>query len=199
MSEWVCVYARYVVSGSGAVSSRGAVVLVAAMGDASSPCTALHLTLDDALEDIEQLARQDDASAVVEKATALLKECLDATEGVTDSERDESDQQSDSSRMLGSLSTEEFEQLVRRGDPRQLGKAAAKEIASGAQRIHEPELLMERMRFKEVDPAAFQAYVDSFRYGAWPHGGVGFGLERIVCFLFLFLCGVRCVCVCVCV
>ena len=132
MSEWVCVYARYVVSGSGAVSSRGAVVLVAAMGDASSPCTALHLTLDDALEDIEQLARQDDASAVVEKATALLKECLDATEGVTDSERDESDQQSDSSRMLGSLSTEEFGQLVRRGDPRQLGKAAAKEIASGA-------------------------------------------------------------------
>ena len=54
------------------------------------------------------------------------------------------------------------------------------EIASGAQRVHDPDLLVQRMQELNVDPTPFQAYIDSFRYGAWPHGGAGFGLERIV-------------------
>jgi aspartyl-tRNA synthetase len=56
------------------------------------------------------------------------------------------------------------------------------EICSGAQRIHDPELLQERMRACGVNTALIQDYVNAFRYGAWPHGGFGLGLERIVLF-----------------
>jgi aspartyl-tRNA synthetase len=53
------------------------------------------------------------------------------------------------------------------------------EISSGGQRIHIPELLEERLKAKGLNPKDFKAYVDSFRYGAPPHGGFGLGLERI--------------------
>ncbi|KAF1964677.1 aspartyl-tRNA synthetase [Bimuria novae-zelandiae CBS 107.79] len=60
------------------------------------------------------------------------------------------------------------------------------EICSGAQRIHDAELLAKMMREHDppIDPngAGTKEYVDSFRYGAPPHGGGGFGLERIVQF-----------------
>lgn len=60
------------------------------------------------------------------------------------------------------------------------------EICSGAQRIHDAELLAKMMREHDppIDPNApgTKEYVDSFRYGAPPHGGGGFGLERIVQF-----------------
>ncbi|KAK7189576.1 hypothetical protein DPSP01_001570 [Paraphaeosphaeria sporulosa] len=60
------------------------------------------------------------------------------------------------------------------------------EICSGAQRIHDAELLSKMMREHDppIDPnsAGTKEYVDSFRYGAPPHGGGGFGLERIVQF-----------------
>ncbi|KAL9642128.1 hypothetical protein ABK040_007133 [Willaertia magna] len=54
------------------------------------------------------------------------------------------------------------------------------EIASGAQRIHDPELLQEKAKNKNVDLTPIQPYVDAFKYGAWPHAGCGIGLERIV-------------------
>lgn len=57
------------------------------------------------------------------------------------------------------------------------------EILSGAQRIHNAELLTERMRAKDPplspDTPGNKEYVDSFRYGCLPHGGAGMGLERI--------------------
>jgi len=53
------------------------------------------------------------------------------------------------------------------------------EISSGGQRVHLPELLTKRLKLKGLDPKNFQAYIDSFRYGAPPHGGFGIGLERI--------------------
>lgn len=56
------------------------------------------------------------------------------------------------------------------------------EICSGAQRIHDPALLLERMRACGINVSLIQDYVDAFRYGAWPHGGFGLGLERIVLF-----------------
>lgn len=56
------------------------------------------------------------------------------------------------------------------------------EICSGAQRIHDPKLLEYRMRQCNVDVSLIRDYVNSFRYGAWPHGGFGLGLERIVMF-----------------
>jgi len=56
------------------------------------------------------------------------------------------------------------------------------EITSGAQRIHVPEMLIERAKFFEIPIPTIQDYVDSFKYGAPAHGGAGFGLERIVKF-----------------
>lgn len=64
------------------------------------------------------------------------------------------------------------------------------EISSGAQRIHDPELLLQRGKELGVDMAPLKDYVDSFRLGAWPHGGFGVGLERVV-MLYLGLHNVR--------
>lgn len=54
------------------------------------------------------------------------------------------------------------------------------EILSGAQRVHDPVLLEERIRSKDVDPDTLRSYINAFAYGATPHGGVGIGLERVV-------------------
>jgi aspartyl-tRNA synthetase len=53
------------------------------------------------------------------------------------------------------------------------------EICSGAQRIHIPELLIESLKKKGMDPKAFNFYINSFRSGAPPHAGWSIGLERI--------------------
>ncbi|RLG14341.1 MAG: aspartate--tRNA(Asn) ligase [Candidatus Nanohalarchaeota archaeon] len=53
------------------------------------------------------------------------------------------------------------------------------ELASGAQRIHIPELLEKKLREKEMDVDNFKSYIDAFRYGAAPHSGWSIGLERI--------------------
>lgn len=54
------------------------------------------------------------------------------------------------------------------------------EIISGAQRVHDPELLAAKATLKEIDISTIKDYIDSFRYGALPHGGCGIGLERVV-------------------
>jgi aspartyl-tRNA synthetase len=59
------------------------------------------------------------------------------------------------------------------------------EICSGGQRIHLPELLIERLKAKGLNPKNFKSYIDSFRYGAPPHAGWSIGLERMT----LILCG----------
>jgi len=64
------------------------------------------------------------------------------------------------------------------------------EILSGAQRIHEPELLVERANAHEIPVDSIKSYIDAFRHGALPHGGGGIGLERVV-MLFLGLTNVR--------
>jgi len=64
------------------------------------------------------------------------------------------------------------------------------EIMSGAQRIHDPELLTQRALKKGVRPETIKDYVDSFKYGASPHGGGGVGLERM-CMLYLGLKNIR--------
>jgi aspartyl/asparaginyl-tRNA synthetase len=64
------------------------------------------------------------------------------------------------------------------------------EIVSGAQRIHDPALLLEVAKSKGVDLAPVQPYVDAFKYGAFPHGGGGVGLERVV-MLFCGLSNIR--------
>lgn len=64
------------------------------------------------------------------------------------------------------------------------------EILSGAQRIHDPALLVEKMKEKGIDPASMTPYVDAFRMGCPPHGGGGIGLERVL-MLFLKLNNIR--------
>ncbi|KAL5708415.1 aspartate--tRNA ligase [Ranunculus cassubicifolius] len=54
------------------------------------------------------------------------------------------------------------------------------EIISGAQRVHDPELLEKRAKERGIDVKTISTYIDSFRYGAPPHGGFGAGLERVV-------------------
>lgn len=66
------------------------------------------------------------------------------------------------------------------------------EILSGAQRIHDPELLRERMNFHGVDPdgPGTVDYVNAFTYGCPPHAGGGIGMERVLMF-FLDLKNIR--------
>ncbi|KAL1130697.1 hypothetical protein AAG570_011938, partial [Ranatra chinensis] len=64
------------------------------------------------------------------------------------------------------------------------------EILSGAQRIHDPELLTARAKHHSIDLEKIKAYIDSFRYGCPPHAGGGIGLERVV-MLYLGLDNIR--------
>jgi len=64
------------------------------------------------------------------------------------------------------------------------------EITSGAQRIHDPQMLLDKAKDMGVDLKPIQPYVDSFKYGAFPHAGAGIGLERVV-MLFLKLNNIR--------
>ena len=64
------------------------------------------------------------------------------------------------------------------------------EIVSGAQRIHDVDLLLERAKAWGVPVASIQNYVDAFKHGALPHAGGGIGLERVV-MLYLGLKNVR--------
>ncbi|KAH6790957.1 Class II aminoacyl-tRNA and biotin synthetases superfamily protein [Perilla frutescens var. frutescens] len=64
------------------------------------------------------------------------------------------------------------------------------EIISGAQRVHVPELLTERAQACGIEVKTISTYIDSFRYGAPPHGGFGVGLERVV-MLFCALNNIR--------
>jgi len=64
------------------------------------------------------------------------------------------------------------------------------EITSGAQRIHDTELLKKRAQECGIPLSNLTAYLESFKYGAWPHGGAGIGLERVV-MLFLGLDNIR--------
>ena len=53
------------------------------------------------------------------------------------------------------------------------------EITTGGQRIHLYDLLVERFKAKGFDPDAFSFYLDPFKFGAPPHGGLGLGVERL--------------------
>jgi aspartyl-tRNA synthetase len=64
------------------------------------------------------------------------------------------------------------------------------EIISGAQRIHDVDLLTKRALECGIEVPTIQAYLDAFKFGALPHGGCGVGLERVV-MLFLGLGNIR--------
>ncbi len=52
------------------------------------------------------------------------------------------------------------------------------ELASGGQRIHERDLLEERLRAKGLDPAGFRDHLKFYEWGMPPHSGWGFGADR---------------------
>lgn len=54
------------------------------------------------------------------------------------------------------------------------------EIATGAQREHRVDVLVEQAREKGLVPEELNFYLDFFRYGVPPHGGFGMGLGRIL-------------------
>ena len=54
------------------------------------------------------------------------------------------------------------------------------EIASGGQREHRYDRLVERMQKKGLDPVSFDFYLAAFAYGMPPHGGWGLGVERLI-------------------
>ncbi|CAF0881136.1 unnamed protein product [Rotaria sordida] len=64
------------------------------------------------------------------------------------------------------------------------------EILSGAQRIHDSQLLLERVKHHKINIDQIKSYIDAFRYGCPPHGGGGIGLERVL-MLYLGLGNVR--------
>merc|ERR1711879_348167 len=58
------------------------------------------------------------------------------------------------------------------------------EICSGAQRLHDAEMLRSSIDDHGLDPTPLEPYVQSFEHGASPHAGAGIGLERVV-YLYL--------------
>ena len=54
------------------------------------------------------------------------------------------------------------------------------EVSSGAQRIHNYEILVSRMKELKLNPDNFKYYLDSFKYGMPPHGGFGLGIDRMM-------------------
>lgn len=54
------------------------------------------------------------------------------------------------------------------------------ELSSGAQRIHQHDLLTEQIREKGLSPDSFEFYLKPFKYGMPPHAGWGLGMERLI-------------------
>jgi nondiscriminating aspartyl-tRNA synthetase len=54
------------------------------------------------------------------------------------------------------------------------------EIASGSLRIHQYEELIESCKRKNINIESLNQYMDNFRYGSKPHGGLGLGIDRLV-------------------
>lgn len=54
------------------------------------------------------------------------------------------------------------------------------ELVTGGQRLHRPSDYDAAIRARGEDPAAYAAYLQSFRHGMPPHGGFAIGLERWV-------------------
>ena len=53
------------------------------------------------------------------------------------------------------------------------------EITTGGQRIHDYEKLLEKIEKKGMTTEGLEQYLDAFRFGMPPHGGLGIGLERL--------------------
>jgi nondiscriminating aspartyl-tRNA synthetase len=53
------------------------------------------------------------------------------------------------------------------------------EVTTGGQRIHQYDLLVEKIAERGLDPDDFAFYLEVFKYGMPPHGGFAIGAERL--------------------
>ena len=53
------------------------------------------------------------------------------------------------------------------------------EITTGGQRIHDLSMLEEKIQEKGMTEEGLEQYLDAFRFGMPPHGGLCIGLERL--------------------
>ena len=60
------------------------------------------------------------------------------------------------------------------------------EIIGGSERIHDFQLLRERIEAQGLPLESFEWYLDLRRYGSVPHAGFGMGLERVIA----WICGI---------
>ena len=56
-------------------------------------------------------------------------------------------------------------------------------IIGGGQRIHDLDLLLQRLEEHKLPREAFNWYIDLRKYGTVPHGGFGMGIERCVAWI----------------
>ena len=59
------------------------------------------------------------------------------------------------------------------------------EVTTGGQRIHDYHMLTDNMVKFGLNPEDYTSYLDIFKYGMPPHGGLAIGLERLT----MKLCG----------
>ena len=57
------------------------------------------------------------------------------------------------------------------------------EIIGGSQRIHDHDLLLQRIEEHKLPVDKFQWYLDVRKYGTFPHSGFGMGIERCVAWI----------------
>ncbi|MDQ6676354.1 MAG: asparagine--tRNA ligase, partial [Acidobacteriota bacterium] len=57
------------------------------------------------------------------------------------------------------------------------------EVIGGGQRVHDPELLLQRIEEHHLPKEAFDWYIDLRKFGTVPHGGFGMGIERCVAWM----------------
>lgn len=57
------------------------------------------------------------------------------------------------------------------------------EVIGGSMRIDSYEELMAAFKREQIDPSAYYWFIDLRKYGSFPHGGYGLGLERILAWI----------------
>ncbi|MCC8065620.1 MAG: aspartate--tRNA(Asn) ligase, partial [Clostridiales bacterium] len=53
------------------------------------------------------------------------------------------------------------------------------EVTTGGQRIHDYQMLREKIARRGMTEEGMDMYLDTFKYGMPKHGGLGIGLERM--------------------
>jgi asparaginyl-tRNA synthetase len=90
-----------------------------------------------------------------------------------------------SARSFYHMTEETNEKVTRSADL--IAPEGVGEIATGGQRIHDYNQLMERIKSQELPTEAFDWYLDLRKYGMPEHSGFGIGVERVT----RWMCGLK--------